>query len=104
MQKIINGKRYDTETSTVIGEFTPDPAIQAKTATPQVMSPWMMMPGIIQIDATQGERLHRGRYGSWFTHRDDGLLTPLVPEQARAWMEAHNLTEEIPTYFSVSEA
>ena len=102
MQKIIQGKRYDTEKSTIIGTFVPDAS--KATTTPSPFSP--MMPGMmsVQIDTTQGERLHRGRYGSWFTHRDDGTVNPLQPEQARAWMESNNLTDEIPKHFSISEA
>lgn len=101
MQKIINGKRFNTEKSTIVGTFIPD-ATKVTAQTP--FAP--LMPGMmgVQIDTTQGERLHLGRYGSWFLHRDDDTIAPMAPEQARAWMEANNLTDEIPKHFSVSEA
>ena len=99
MKKIIDGKRYNTETATEVAE-------------------WSNGYGYSDFKHC-GETLYRTPKGGWFTVGYGGPLsrysratgqnsysgsrdvfTVLTAEQARTWLERHGETEALETYFS----
>jgi len=71
-KRIIEGKTYNTETSTLVHAVEYDQ-------------------GFVE----QGEQLYQNRYGAFFTYSyQDGMaeddyqtITPISPDEARAWLE-----------------
>ena len=99
MKKIINGKRYDTETAT------------------EIASVWN---GCSRDDFKfLVETLYRTDGGAWFLAAEGGALTkyakileggrsrcggkdlvPLTPSEAKAWLETNRKTEALETWFA----
>lgn len=97
MRKIINGKRYDTETA-------------------QVVAKWCN--GLSTTDFHRvDETLYRTKRGNWFIHGEGGAasrysepcgdmngpgenIVPLTPEEALKWMENHGLVDEAERFFN----
>ena len=97
MKKIIDGKRYDTATATEIGSHH----------NGRGRSDFRHM----------SESLYRTPRGNWFLAGEGGAMTkysrpcgdmtgggeyiiPLSPENAREWLERHELEEAIEKYFA----
>lgn len=98
MKKIINGKRYDTTTATLVGEWSN---------------------GYNYSDFKHcEEELYRTPRGNWFTVGKGGPMSPyarstgqnqwsgsanvfrpLTPTQAREWLELHGDPEDIERFF-----
>ena len=99
MKKIINGKRYDTDTAKEVGYFSRNPG---------------------QLDALT-ETLYRKNTGEFFLHgcggpqtryaNADGLsgwssgerILPLSITEAKEWAEAHMTAEEYEAVFEINE-
>ena len=99
MKKIINGKRYDTDTAKEVGYFSRNPG---------------------QLDALT-ETLYRKNTGEFFLHGEggpqtryataDGLsgwssgerILPLSITEAKEWAEAHMTAEEYEAVFEINE-
>ena len=97
MKKIINGKRYDTETATKVGD-------------------WENMADIRDFHY-ESETLYRKRGGEYFLHGEGGAMTrysesygnnswgygerimPLSHEEARQWAEEHLEADEYEAEF-----
>lgn len=74
MKKIINGRRYNTDTARLIGQSVGD--------------------GIT-------EALHRKQTGEYFLHvvfGDGETLTPITPVEAEVWAKAHGCSLDIDAY------
>ncbi len=100
MKKIINGKRYDTDTAKILGS--------AGYSHPGDFSFWL-------------ERLYRKRTGEYFLHGVGGPMSkyarqvslnewtggeeihPLSPEEAQDWAEKHLEVEEFELIFGTCE-
>lgn len=103
MKKIINGKRYDTATASLVYETS----------------------NVGQVSRTDFkayvERLYRTPRGKWFVHGEGGALTrwatklqngrtggegilPVDSDEAREWLEQHGDAEMIEQYFPVQDA
>lgn len=98
MKRIINKKRYDTETATLVAKWHNG-------------LPWS------DFSALRAE-LYQTKSGSWFLYLDGGPLTEcrvqtgsncwsgspkirsLTPEQAYQWLEEHNKDEALEKYFA----
>ena len=96
MKRIIAGKRYDTETSTEIAEWSN---------------------GHFRSDFHYcAEALYKTRRGAWFIAGEGGPLskyservgsmcsggeglTPLTPDEARQWLERHDFVDELEECF-----
>lgn len=95
MKKIINGKRYDTETATEVAQQT-----------------W----GHHGDFARKEETLYKTKNGAWFLHGKGGPateyavfdgntatggqdITPMTQEQAQEWLENNGFTDEIEQEF-----
>lgn len=101
MKAIIDGKRYDTETATVIAEWSN---------------------GYLYSDfAYCAETLYRTKKGTWFLNGEGGAhsrygrsvgdricggsrIVPLSDAEAREWLESHRETAAIDAHFPVEEA
>jgi hypothetical protein len=97
MKRIINGKRYDTETATEVATWGHGYRGDFDEVT---------------------ETLYRTKSGAWFLHGEGGPNTrwrqtvgqnewsggegiePLTETEAREWLEAHGKTAELEEYFS----
>lgn len=96
MKAIIDGKRYNTETATLVADTANGPD------TANFRFEW--------------ERLYRTKNGTWFIAGEGGpystyaqrkgntqyggqAIRPLSPEETLAWLERHQKTEAIETYF-----
>lgn len=84
MKRIIDGKTYNTETATRVGGASEDP----------------YHPGEFDL-------LYQTRHGAFFRHYggmtnqgdDFEVLKPATPEEAKAWLEGHDLVDEIEALF-----
>ena len=102
MKKIIDGKRYDTDTAAEIARHFTSNKSESNWAD---------------------ERLFRTKRGNWFlfgegyadsrwcTVARDGMrgpggwdIQPIAEEEALAWLERHGETDLIEQYFEVEEA
>lgn len=100
MKKIIEGKRYNTDTAEKIANF------------------WN---GCFQSDFNhESERLYRTKLGNWFIHGEGGALSAysvsyqggrslgggedirvLSAAEARKWLELHNEADAIEKWFAL---
>lgn len=98
MKKIINGKRYDTETAKQIAYW--------ENGSSYSDGHWME------------EELYRTKNGNWFLHGKGGAMSPysrpvdsnartsgadLIPldaDAAKAWLESHDCITELEEHFS----
>lgn len=102
MKKIIDGKRYDTETAfEKIAEYSN---------------------GLGLSDFRHcNEELYRTDSGTWFLHGEGGPLTgysrpvgnltaggeditPLTDDEARGWLERHDFPDVVEKYFEIEDA
>jgi hypothetical protein len=98
MKKIIDGKRYDTETATKIAG-------------------WSNNLGSRDFHNCS-EDLYKTKSGNWFIYGEGGPMTnyatscgnnsycggedicPMTPEEAQIWLETHNFVGELEEHFS----
>ena len=98
MKRIINGKRYDTSKATEIASYS--------------------SPHSRRDFHFYAESLYRTPRGNWFLCGEGGPLskystpawgggwtggeglTPLTPDEARAWLERHDFVEELEENFA----
>lgn len=101
MKKIINGKKYDTNTAELVAQWEND---------------------YPQNDFNYcSEDLYKTTNGRWFTCGEGGPMSayaessgnsttggeglrPLTDEEARQWLEDHNCPDELEEHFSVEDA
>lgn len=77
MKKIIDGKRYDTETAELIHKWRSSSSSDFKSCT---------------------EMLYRTKSGAWFLYGQGGIR-PMVAGEALGWLEQHGGDKQIEKYF-----
>ena len=97
MKRIINGKRYDTETATEVADHQhsnrSDFNYYDETLYRTPKGNWFIA----------GEGNARSKYGEKVDQSTWGPgkgLTPLTEDEAREWLEQHHETEALERYFS----
>lgn len=97
MKKIINGKRYDTETAELIkanGIKKDD-----NTVIPNPVRKTLSVENMV-------ETLYQKRTGEFFLHiekKSGAKITPMAFEDARLWMENNSTADEYEAVFEVIE-
>lgn len=97
MKKIINGRRYDTDTAKLVGSFESGYIGDFDWKEEKL------------YQKTTGEFFLAGRGGAktrWASRTIDGFssgdgILPLTFEEAREWAEAHLSTDEVEKLFSI---